>query len=331
MTYAPIRKADWRLSIADVDATLDLMPMVESIDYVDNAHGEADEVSVTLDDDGRFISGRWLPDKADRLGLRIGFEGASKIDCGAFEIDDLDFERQPNKLKLRALSAPMSKSLRTKRTTQFDQTTLARIAADVAARHDLALIGEIADIPIRRRTQHDVTDLAFIKDIAEEYGYVVKVDADRLIFHELQALDALAEVLTIGVAELGPQARLKRKTVATYKDAVCEFTDPTTGETRTARATAQGVDSGDTLRRHIEAESLADAERKAQAALYRANRAAQTSGSLPIEGRPEIAAGATILIPDWGVLSGRYKIAKAVHRWRAGGAWTASIDVEGLS
>ena len=331
MTYATIQRPDWLLSIADIDATRDLMPFCQSIEYVDNAHGEADEVSVTLHDDGRFIGGSWLPAKGDRLGLQIGFEDASKIDCGAFEIDTNDFSFEPSRLKLRALSAPVTRSLRTKRTTQFDDTTLQRIAADIAARHGLSLVGEIQTIPINRRTQHDVNDLAFVKDLAEEYGYVVKVDAARLIFHELEALDQLAEVMTLGRDEVGPGSSLKQKTVQTYKTAVVEFTDPTTGETRRAEVQAEGVDSGDTLRRHIEADSIGDAERKAQAALYRANRAEKANGTLNIEGRPAAVAGATLRLTGFGVLDGRYKVDKAVHRWAESGPWTVALDVEGVT
>lgn len=331
MTYSPTPVPDWRLSILGVDATRDLMPLCQSIAFIDNEHGEADEVTVVIEDDGRFINGDWLPEKGDRLGLRIGFEGASKIDCGTFEIDDQDFERRPNICRLRALSAPVSQALRTKRTAQYDETTLARIAGDVAARHGLSLVGEIADIPIRRRTQHDVTDLSFVADIAGEYGYVVKADAERLVFHELQALDALAEVMVLTPDRIAPGPRLSRSTVATYSKAVVEFTDPRTGETRRATVDDPAAKSGDTLRRHIEAESIADAERKAQAALYRANRAANAKAEITIEGTPLAAAGATVALSGYGVFDQRYKVTRATHNWRGGGAWTAGLSLQGVA
>ena len=320
----------WRLSVQDIDVTRDLLPFATRIEFIDNEHGEADEISVTMADDGRFLGGTWLPSKGDRLGLSIGYAGQSTLNCGVFEVDSQEIELDPDQLTLKALSACVTQSLRTKRTSQFDKTNLARIVSDIAKRHKLEVVGTIADIPIRRRTQNDRTDLRFLTELGQEYGYRVKLDRARLLFHSIDAIDALPPIQILDRSQIAKDARFTRQTVATYSKAVCEFTDPTSGKTHKATVTASGVTSGDTLRRHIQADSIADAELKARAALTLANRRAQTSASITIEGTIKAVAGASLSLRGLGILDGVYKINRAVHRWQNQAAWIVNLELQGL-
>ncbi len=61
----------------------------------------------------------------------------------------------------------------------------------------MSLIKLISPLTIDRVTQYAETDVAFLKRLASEYGYTVKVTATELIFSHLPTLRCLAPVKTL--------------------------------------------------------------------------------------------------------------------------------------
>lgn len=68
--------------------------------------------------------------------------------------------------------------MRTRSNRGFENTTLLAIAK----KHTLRLEGTIEPLKLDRVTQYNETDLAFMTRLAREYGYIVKVTHEALVF-----------------------------------------------------------------------------------------------------------------------------------------------------
>lgn len=313
----------WVLLYEGVDVTRDLAPMMEAVTYTDQVHGESDELELTAEDiDGRWL-GAWYPTQGNLIDLRIGYLG-QLLPCGKFRIDEI--EATPGKITIRALAAAITKDLRTDKNRAFENRTLADVAGEIAAEHDLRVVGEIADIPLDRVTQAGEPDLAFLKRLAEDYGYAFSVREETLVFHELAALEVQAPTLTLGRDRI-TDFRLTDKTRRVYQACEVSYQDPATKKTISHRVEAAGIRTGDVLKRKVRVESPADAERKAQALLDKAN-GLKTTGSITIPGEPRLVAGANINLTGLGVLSGAYQVTKSTHSLQRGSGYSTSAEVK---
>ena len=75
------------------------------------------------------------------------------------------------------------------------------------------------------------------------------------------------------------------------------------------------------------AENKQQAEKKAQAALHRAN-SRQQEGSISLEGQPLLVAGNNFELTGLGQLSGKYHIEKSTHKISATGGYTTDLEIK---
>lgn len=106
--------------------------------YIDNVHGKADEVTLTLDDSGGLFQNEWYPDKKSLIKCSIEHEGRT-LDCGSFYIDEISVSGPPDVVTWKATSIDPNSSLRTKKSKSFNELTLLKIAKDIAEKHNLTL------------------------------------------------------------------------------------------------------------------------------------------------------------------------------------------------
>jgi phage protein D len=117
------------LSYEQKNITNDITPYVRSVTYTDYLSGQSDELEVELEDaDGRWVR-HWYPGKGDTLSLKIGYEAAPLLPCGAFEIDEIEFAQPPATVSIRGLATGVKKSVRTRVGRAYENTTLAAIAS----------------------------------------------------------------------------------------------------------------------------------------------------------------------------------------------------------
>jgi hypothetical protein len=315
---AAVRTPVFEVIYAGVDITADMRPMVRQVTYRDTLHGASDEIEVEIEDrDGRW-RGPWFPTKRDEIRLRYGYRREGLMDAGRFRVDQLDFKggRKGDRLTIRAMSASVGQALRTRRTRDFEDTTLRGMVDRIAADHGLEVVGEIADIPFERQTQRDQEDLDYLTQLAEDYGYVVTVRDDRLVFAALADLAGQAPIRTVSPRDLDSWSVTDRAE-GTYKAAEVRYQPPQSRETVTRTVTAPGiaadrVTAADTLRREIRVENQAQADARARALLQRENRK-QRTGRLTLEGDPRLVAGANLALRGFGQLDGRVQIERAEH------------------
>lgn len=330
------------LSYEQKNITSDITPYVRSVTYTDYLSGQSDELEVELEDaDGRWVH-HWYPGKGDTLSLKIGYEGAPLLPCGAFEIDEIEFSQPPAIVAIRALATGIKKSVRTRESRPFENTTLAAIAQRIAKRNKLTLTGKIRDIRIDRVTQYQERDVEFLTRLAREYGYAFKIIGRKLVFTELADLRDSSTVATLKATDL-ISIRMRDKIKDVYQEAKGKYHDPKTkklvvygmkgdqvtevGQTTTSTKKQSGHStSSDTLKLSSRG-SKAAVQAKTQAALEAANLQ-QTAGDLTVPGNPKLVAGTTFELADCGKLSGKYLVESARHRLDRGGGYVTELEVK---
>lgn len=258
MSTAP--RPTWTISYEGAEVSNDLSAMVVSLDYVDHLSpkppekdkdgkkapakpGEkpeavSDELALTLEDvDGRWRAG-WWPAKGDKLVVQLGYLGQPLLDCGTFEVDEVELGGAPDVVALRAQSTPMSAALRTAQSRAFGPTTLQELVGVLAAELELAVVGEVAPTAIARVTQGSESTLAFLRRLAGEYGYTFAVRPPSLVFYPLQQLEKDPPVATIDRTDL-LNYRLKSSVAGSYAACVARYFDAETKELREVRVDEQ--------------------------------------------------------------------------------------------
>lgn len=315
----------WKLTYRGKDITAKVQPHVLSCSYTDNLDGEADEVEVVIED----IEQRWkkagLPEKGDALALVLGYAGGGMLDAGEFQVDEVEYNGLPDTVTIKAVAAAVKPSLRTERSAAYENSTLKSVAQKVAGRHGLTIVGTVPAITLGRVTQKKETDLAFLKRLAAEWGYVFNVAGKKLIWHEQAALDALSPVVTLTRAQLRGSYTFRCKSSRVYKDCKVTYFSPKLKRDIRHTFAAKGITTGDTMTLTIRCESKAQAEVKARAALRKAN-GRQTEGSMTLYGDIRLRAGVNLTVSGWGQLDGDYQVLKASHRIERGAGYTTAIE-----
>jgi hypothetical protein len=222
----------WNLTYGGKNITAAVSPYVVSVTYTDHVHGESDELEIVFEDAGGGWKNAWYPEKGDRVSLEFGYAGETLVPAGDFEVEEIEAagdETAGDTLTVRALASGVSTPLRTKHSNAYEGTTLAGIAGQVAAKHSLTVVGTIEDVPIKRITQNQEKDLAFLKRVAASYGYVFTVKGSQLVFSKRSDLAMAMPGISIDRIDM-IRYSIKDKGVGTAKAAHVAYNDPKTGE-----------------------------------------------------------------------------------------------------
>lgn len=165
------------------------------------------------------------------------YEGDKKeLDCGSFEIDSVDFNGPPDTVTIKALSVPISSSIRnSEKTRAWEDTTLQKIASDIANDAGLELMYEVeSDINLDRVEQEKKSDMAFLLELCEEYGVALKVTDNKVILFEEEAYEAKPIIDTFDKKEYGNGGRIlsysfSQDTSGTVCKAISAYKDPKSG------------------------------------------------------------------------------------------------------
>lgn len=306
-------------------ATHDIAKDMITVTYTDTLKGESDDLSITLDDAERKWMGAWYPETGATLQFKIGFFGGELLDCGEFEIDDIDITDSPNTVRIRALSAGVNSPLRTTKYRAFDDKTLDVVINEVANSLGFSVEGQILALPVERLTQQE-TDLAFIKRLSDQYGYIVKVKGKQLIFSRLDKLKAnTSEIILRRGKEVGRGWSFREQIRTVKKSASVARQNPKTKALVSSDATEKGKTSADKSVIRGNATTSTTAKAKSQANLDKDNDP-KASGRLPCEGDVRLIAGANFTLKGFERFDGKCLINKATHTLARGGGYSTNID-----
>ena len=319
--YKPIFKIEYNQK----DITKDVSNQVLNIEYTDYEHGQSDEITITFDDTQKLWQSSWIPSKGDSLRVFIGYEGEKLLNCGVFEIDEIEFATPPDILTVKALATGITKALRQNNSVAYENKTLKQIASEIAQKHSLTLVGEIEDVRVERITQNQERDLTFLKKLAEQYGYIFKIAEGNLVFYKTEKLtgaDAAKILYRIDLSRIS----LTEKTSKNYKAVTVSYHNPKTGKKITATAKNEKCVKGDTLKITERCENKQQALLKAKAALAKGNNTIE--GSIDLIGTPSLIAGLNIELKDLGYFSGKYHITQTRHFIDRTSGYGTSLEVK---
>ncbi|EDR5775203.1 phage protein D [Salmonella enterica subsp. enterica serovar Kokomlemle] len=320
------------------DITHDITAYATSITFTDKLSGESDELEVELEDSEQRWRDAWYPGMGDTLALQLGFQGKPLTDCGGFSIDEIELSGPPDSVSIRGRSAPVTRAMRTRSNRGFENTTLAAIAGRIARKHKLKLEGQIEPLTLERITQYGESDLAFLKRLANDYGYMVKVTPQKLIFSHLGKLRDAPVVRTITPQEVSRWTLrdtlhevykgVKNKHQNSQTRTLVTFNADNTTTTRTEKkSSSSGMStSSDIINTSDRVQNDEEARAKGKAKLDRKNEY-KHAGTLSLEGDLSLRAGASVMLSGFGKSDGKWLIISARHSLARSSGLTTDIDI----
>ncbi|EEG5547050.1 phage protein D [Salmonella enterica subsp. enterica] len=334
---APVPQPAYRLVYNQKDITHDVSVYVTSVTYTDKLSGESDEIQVVLEDSAGRWRDAWYPGKGDTLTLYMGCAGENLRECGTFSVDEIELSGPPDNVSLRGLATSVTAALRTKNSRGFENTTLAAIAQRIAGKHHLQLQGQIEPLTLDRVTQYDETDLAFLKRLAGDYGYMVKVTHTHIIFSSLDALRGAAPVFTFTRRDISRysvrdtinriyKGAKHRSQNSRTKQVVTYQADGGESTTTVSAATRGHSTSADTLTLSGRTGNQGTAARRTRAALNLKNQY-QKVATLSMEGNVRLRAGHNVTLTGFGASDGKWLTGSVRHSMTRSGGYIMDVEV----
>jgi Bacteriophage probable baseplate hub protein len=323
----PLQAPQWVLNYQGVNITGDVSPMVLWISYADHLGGLSGELDIAMEDRDKRWQGPWFPALGDRVNLAIGYQGGALVQCGDFEVDQLELGGPPDVFCLRCLAAFITPAMRTRNTTGYENQTLGQIARVIAGRYGLSVSSapDAAELRFARVTQADETDLGFLKRLAREHDYDFTVRGTTLVFYARQALEQAPAVTTVGRSDT------ERFAFSSHTHRIYRAADVTYQDARGKQLIAHGAQAspapstGDTLKLAVRCENDQQAAFRAEAALHGYNRKL-VQARLTLPGSPALAAGLNITLSGFGSFDGTYLIDAARHRLDRARGYTTEVE-----
>ena len=329
-----VRSPQWIFTYLGVDITADVSQMVLAIRYVDRLDGASGELEVDLEDSTKQWQGSWYPALGDVVSLQIGYNGEALLDCGQFQIDELELDGPPDVMRLRCLAAYITPAMRTANTVAYEKVGILEIASQIADKYGLTLVTASSesenDVVFERVTQRRQMDLEFLKRLAREHNFDFSVRAGQLIFYSRPALEGAGAVLTI-VRSDAVRFSFRNRTRRIYDGAEFSYFDPDTKQLISQSVAADSsMPTGDTLKIVARCESAQQALVKAAAALHLHNMVF-VDASIEGPGTTVLVAGNNVQLSGWGALDGTYMIETAQHRLTRATGYSTSIAARRVS
>jgi len=331
------------LNYAGRNITADVTTMVTEISYKDKVAHHSDEVEVTLEDRDHRWQGPWFPVRGDFVELFIGYDGEKLLDCGDFQVDELELKGPPDSFHMKCIAAGITPSIRTPRSAAYENQTLLQVANTVAARHGMTVVGAPQSINVAwaRLSERTETDLNFLRSLALRHNYDFSIRGQQLVFYARTPLEQQQSLMTLSRTEFIPSSYLPVKsfefntrTQQIYRSATVAYLNPQQKKLIAAQSQAQAdginsVPTGDDLHIVTRCEVPQHAQLKADSALHDANKD-QVTGRIETEGTILLCAGVNVDISGFAAFDGKYHIESSRHRLERSSGYTTEVEVRKL-
>nr|WP_286675133.1 phage late control D family protein [Pseudomonas subflava] len=174
-----------RLVVNDNDISDQLLggqePRLVSIELTDNRGLEADQLDITLSDHDGLLA---IPPRGATVRLWLGWSDTGLVDKGSFTVDETEHSGAPDLLSIRARSADLRGSLKTKKERSFDATTLGTVIGAIATAQGLTPVvsAVLAGIELLHLDQANESDANLLSRLGREHDAIATVKAGRLLF-----------------------------------------------------------------------------------------------------------------------------------------------------
>jgi phage protein D len=323
----------WQLIYGGINITGNLVAHAEHVDYSEAIGGKASVLEVMLEDSSKAFQNN-PPTAGKAVSLSIGYQssGAPNLtNCGLFEVDEWEFEGPPDKFKLRAIQAGITRPIRTVKSFAWEGQSLTSIASTIAGRYGMTTVVDAVtpDVIYQRVTQRLENDLQFLHRVANMHNYDFNIRGNQMVFYSRPQLESKPPPTGAAVIDKTNviKFRIHKQHVGKLSYQACAVTyfDPLSKQLLSALATdpVNNSTSKDTLKIVERIENQQQATLRAQAHLHSANMQ-QIKGEIVIPGTMLYRAGNTVSLSGFGAFdSVKFIVQEAKHRLRSDGYRTA--------
>ncbi len=303
-----------------------------SFTWCDNANGKSDTATFDLrNPDLKWLKG-FYPEETDTFKAWIkteewaANEKAGKLYCGKFAVDEIVFRGFPERLQLSGISVPIKNNFNVRQKNRsWSKTTVKTILSDIANEAEIKLMYEADDINVDSVNQSGKTDLSFAYSICSDYDLAIKIYNDKMIVYDQTVYEKADAKYTIHRKDIELYG-IARQNTEIYDGVKIQYTN-SKGNSLSYEFTVPGTAGKRQMFISTQADSLADAEKKAKAAL-RKNRRECKVITITLLGGTKYLAAECFELSDFGMLDGKYFIDSVTHQ-RTDGKYTTSIKAHG--
>jgi hypothetical protein len=234
------RRSFLGVEIDGTDISKAVSDVILDFTYTDRASGESDSIDLNVTDrDGKFFDD-WYPENGLGFKAKIKVENwnqaedSGELDTGKFKIDSCGLSGPPDKFSIKAVSIPITSSLkREEKTNTWEEATLQEIAKTIADKAGVQLIYEVeSDIKFDRVDQQQQTDMSFLMDLCTRYGVSLKVTDEKMVLFEESVYEEKDPVDTFDKSEINGRIinySFTQDTNDTVKKVELFYKDPKSG------------------------------------------------------------------------------------------------------
>lgn len=246
------------ITIAGKKVTTSLKPYLLDFTFNDKLSTEVDSINLTLDDRDELFCNQWMPMTGDRIEVSIQCFNWDIFDdpilnCGIFEIQTVEDSGPPNRVTIEAVSSLNSNIRRKIKSRKWQSSTFKTICQEIATNNELKLKfvaapltdenGKVIaedddDLEIAAIDQTEQTDLGFLGKLAEDNGYVLKIDPETLTVCSQEYLETQEPLLGISKDDIA-QRKSGRQAFDLYKEAKASYFDPNKNKKVSAKVSAK--------------------------------------------------------------------------------------------
>lgn len=170
----------FRLTVDGKDIARLISPRLMSLELTDNRGLEADQLSITLSDHDGLLE---IPPKGAVVRLWLGWSDTGLIDKGSYTVDETEHSGAPDILSIRARSADLRGSLKTKRERSWSEVTLGAVLTEIASTYGLTpkIAAEVSARAVKHLDQANESDANMLTRLGELHDAVISVKAGCLI------------------------------------------------------------------------------------------------------------------------------------------------------
>lgn len=264
------------------------------------------------------VAGVWKrPKYKDELRLWLGYKESGVSYMGSFRVQTTE-RINNNELTITATGVEFSEELKVKKDREWKDVSLKSIISTIAGEHGLKTKCD-ADVDIKYIAQHDESDLAFLKRIADRYDLLFSIKNNTALMLDRSKKNERPKFSISAKECISLSIKHSNKTL--YESAKAVWRDTKENQDKEVK-TGEEMPQ---LRIEGSFKDEDEALKVAKGRLQKANRGLK-SGSLDVAGGVIFAGGVLVLsgtVED----DGEYSIKRVTHRYDNAG-WVTSIEFE---
>ena len=169
-----------KLVVDGRDITDAIEKRLDSIRLTDNRGMEADTLDISLSDHDGALA---IPPRGATVELWLGWHTSGLVYKGSYTVDETEHSGAPDMISIRARSADLRETLKTKREQTWKGALLREILGTIALRSglDLKIEPSLGGQMIAHMDQANESDANIITRLAEQFDAVIGVKAGCLI------------------------------------------------------------------------------------------------------------------------------------------------------